>query len=290
MLYIICLFLGLGVFLVASSVLASISAASQLRQRLPIEVTPTKKPKVGLYFYFIPIFLLSSFLLEKLKFKEALQQKLNAAHTKLTAVQFFSIQLVSMVALPFLASSLVSAKSGALVVAVALGFFLPQIWLKKKILQRKQILSRLLPETIDLLGLCMEAGLDFTTALEWIVKKTRHTPLVEELGFVLEEIKWGKSRAQALKDMAKRYDLSELNSFVQTLVQAERMGTPVVEVLSIISEDTRTQRFHRGEREALKSPIKMLIPLIFCILPVIGIVIGGPILIQFTAGNMFKSF
>lgn len=288
MLYIIASLFGLGIFLVISSAFASISATKELRQRLAIQTVPSRK--LGLGFIFVPLSAPSNFILEKLKLREPLQRNLNAIHSKITPTQFLSIKLVLMVGLAVLPYILFSANPVTLLVGFLLGFSIPDLWIKRRISQRKQVIARLLPESIDLLGLCMEAGLDFTTALEWIVRKTRHTHLVEELVFVLEEIKWGKPRGQALKDMAKRFNLSELNSFVQTLVQAERMGTPVVEVFSIISEDTRLQRYHRGERFALKAPIKMLIPLIFCILPVIAIVIGGPILIQFLQGSLFKAF
>ena len=144
-----------------------------------------------------------------------------------------------------------------------------------------------IPETVDLLGLCVEAGLDFTSSVKWVLDKVQLNPMMEELAFVLEEIKWGKPRTQALKDMGKRLDISEISSFVQTLVQAERMGTPVSEAFLILSEDARMQRFHRGERIAMQAPIKILIPLIFCILPVIGIVVGGPILLQFMTNKLF---
>jgi tight adherence protein C len=140
-----------------------------------------------------------------------------------------------------------------------------------------------------LIGLCVEAGLDFTASVQWIAdKKIFNNPLMEELIFVLEEIKWGKPRIQALKDMSARVSIPEVKSLVYTLVQAEKMGTPVSEAFNALSEDTRLMRFRRGERFAAKAPIKILIPLIFCILPVIGIVIGGPILLQFMQGNMFK--
>jgi tight adherence protein C len=134
----------------------------------------------------------------------------------------------------------------------------------------------------------MDAGLDFTMSMDWIVKKTRSNPMIEELAFVLEEIKWGKPRLQALKDMTKRLDSPDVRSFVNTLSQAERMGTPVIEVLGMLCEDVRQQRSQRGERIALQAPMKMLIPLIFCILPVIGIVIAGPIILQFLQGGLFK--
>jgi tight adherence protein C len=228
-------------------------------------------------------------LLEKFKLAQPMQDKLDAAHLRLSVEEFFNLQLFLMLTLSFLTFFFVS-QSGpwVILVGVGLGYLVPELYLRQKIAQRKYAIARLLPETVDLLGLCVEAGLDFTSAVQWVVEKVAHNPLVEELGFVLEEIKWGKPRIQALKDMSRRLNISEVSSFVQTLVQADRMGTPVAEAFGILSEDTRLQRFHRGERIAMQAPIKILFPLIFCILPVIGIVIGGPIFLQFMQGGLLK--
>lgn len=235
------------------------------------------------------IFPFSKMLLEKLKLEEKIKRKLDAAHVKLTAAEFFNIKLLFVVALTVGTLVAFGGSPNApslLVVAFGLGYLIPDMFLSQKIGQRKKTIARLLPETVDLLGLCVEGGLDFTSAVKWIIEKTTTNPMVEELAFVLEEIKWGKPRTQALRDMAKRLNVPEVSSFVQTLVQAERMGTPVGEAFGILSEDTRMQRFHQGERYAMQAPIKILIPLIFCILPVIGIVIGGPIFLQFMQGNI----
>jgi tight adherence protein C len=97
----------------------------------------------------------------------------------------------------------------------------------------------------------------------------------------------GKPRVEALRDMSRRLNIPDVTSFVRTLVQADRMGTPVEEAFRILSEDTRMRRFHRGERQAMKAPLKMLIPLIFCILPVILIIVAGPILIRFMKEGAF---
>lgn len=228
-------------------------------------------------------------ILEKLRLDLKIKNRLDAGHLKLTAVEFFNLKLLLMVLLAGLAPLFIGkADPLVIVVALAFGYIIPDIWVNKKISQRKYQIARLLPETVDLLGLCVEAGLDFTTAVKWLIEKTPANPMVEELSFVLEEIKWGKPRTQSLKDMSKRLSIPEVSSFVQTLVQAERMGTPVAEAFSILSEDTRLQRFHRGERYAMQAPIKILIPLIFCILPVIAIVIGGPIFLQFMQGGILK--
>lgn len=290
MIYLIFLFIIAAIILVIIGVWDIINSKTQIRQRLPAADLAHRR-KADLLRYLSPLFGFSNLLLKKLNLKEKIYQRLYAARVKLNPAEFLSMKLVIMVGLAFASYFIFNKMILPLMFLIfVLGYFIPDFWLSKRIAQRKQAIGRLLPETVDLLGLCMEAGLDFSMSMEWIVKKTRSNPMVEELAFVLEEIKWGKSRLQALKDMAKRLDFPEIRSFVQTLTQAERMGTPVVEVLSILSEDVRMQRTQRGERIALQAPLKMLIPLIFCILPVIGIVIAGPIILQFLQGGMFKGF
>ncbi|MFH1441991.1 MAG: type II secretion system F family protein [Candidatus Omnitrophota bacterium] len=267
---------------------------SQFTARRPVLLNAEhKRPKVikikSLISWTVP---LSRMIVEKLRLDEKIRNRLAAGNVKFSSGEFFSLKLITITVLSIITFFAVKkVEPIILVVVLAIGYILPDLWLKKKISQRKNSIARLLPETVDLLGLCVEAGLDFATATKWLIEKTpQSNPMVEELAFVLEEIKWGKPRSQALKDMSRRLNIPEVSSFVQTLVQAERMGTPVAEAFAILSEDTRMQRFHRGERYAMQAPIKILIPLVFCILPVIAIIIGGPIFLQFMQGNLFKGF
>jgi len=257
--------------------------------KLDVAHETQQQKKLKMRSYLSRIFPFSQNLLEKFQLNIRIKNKLDAAHIHLTALEYFNVKLaviILMVILSFFALGKVGPV--VILVAVALGYIAPDILVNRKISQRKYSIARMLPETVDLLGLCVEAGLDFTTSVKWVIEKVPKNPIIEELAFVLEEIKWGKPRTQALKDMAKRLNIPEVSSFVQTLVQAERMGTPVAEAFTILSEDTRLQRFHRGERFAMQAPIKILIPLIFCILPVIAIVVGGPIFLQFTQGGLLK--
>jgi tight adherence protein C len=226
-------------------------------------------------------------LLEKFKLDVGIKMRINAGHLRLLPHEFFNLKILLIIGCSLIPYFITNKLDYYILIGAAFGYIAPDIWLNKKITARKNAIARVLPETVDLLGLCVEAGLDFTSSVKWVLDKVRLNPMMEELAFVLEEIKWGKPRTQALKDMGKRLDISEISSFVQTLVQAERMGTPVSEAFLILSEDTRMQRFHRGERIAMQAPIKILIPLIFCILPVIGIVVGGPILLQFMTNKLF---
>jgi len=216
-----------------------------------------------------------------------IKNKIDAAHINISPVAFFNLKIIIMLIFVSLSFVIIGKFDLiAILFSIVIGYILPDIYLKQKLAKRKNLITRRLPETVDLLGLCIEAGLDFVSAVKWVIDKTPGTAMTEELVFVVEEIKWGKPRIQALKDMSRRLDIPEMSSFVQTIIQAERMGTPVAEAFTIISEDARAQRFHRGQRIALQAPIKILLPLIFFIMPVIGIVIGGPILLQFMQGGL----
>lgn len=279
------------ILIIASIWLITLGASSpkkhsRLWRRLPDE---EQSKKMRLRSYLAPILSFSQLILEKLRLEERTRKTLTNSHVKLLPSELFTLKVLLMLLFGLLVIvTLGKAQIIFIVAALALGYLIPDFWLYRKITQRKYTIARLLPEAVDLLSLCIEAGLDFTTSIKWIIDKTRSNPMVEELGFVLEEIKWGKPRTQALRDMAKRLNIAEVSSFVQTLVQAERMGTPVAEAFTILSEDTRLRRFHSGERIAMQAPIKILLPLIFFILPVIAIIIGGPIFLQFTQGGMLQ--
>jgi len=257
-------------------------------RRLPLPQETGKAirwAKIGIYISSIIPF--SKRLLVNLKLEGKIRKNLEAAHFTITPEGYFNLKLIIILLLVILTYLIVGKNEPAMfLLPVILGYILPDFWLKKKISSRKTAIVRYLPETVDLLGLCVEAGLDFSSALKWITEKITPNPTIEELSVVAKEIKLGKTRVQALKDMSKRLNIPELNSFVQTLVQAERMGNPVADSFRIISEETRAMRFQRGERLALQAPLKILIPLVFCILPVIAIVVGGPLILQFMQGNL----
>lgn len=176
-----------------------------------------------------------------------------------------------------------------ILLAGLVGFLIPSLWLKARIRRRHRAIVKLLPEVIDIWSLCVGAGLDFLGSLNRVValKAFKDEPLIEELAMALQEVRLGKRRFEAFKAMAKRVNLPELSSFVRTLVQADRMGTPVAEVLEVHSEDMRLYRFTRAERAALRAPIKILVPLIFFIMPCVGIIVAAPIFLQFMRQNPF---
>lgn len=175
-------------------------------------------------------------------------------------------------------------------IGVITGFFIPDLFAWNKVKAKKAAIIKIFPETIDLLDMCINAGADFLSAIKWVVEKSQSNPFIEQLAIVLSEIQVGKSRTQALKDMAARLKLADISSFARTIIQSERMGTSIEEAFRNLSEDTRGKRFQSGERYAIKASLKILFPLLFCILPAILIIVAGPIIIKFTSGELIPKF
>ena len=139
---------------------------------------------------------------------------------------------------------------------------------------------RNLPYELDLLTLAVEAGLDFVGGLQKVVEKGRGGPLSDELQLVLRSIRLGRTRSEALMEMAERVQVPAVRSWVRTLVQADRMGTPLGRVLRLQSERLRQRRSQDAERRANEAPVKMLFPLIFFIFPTVFLILFGPIVFR----------
>ncbi len=167
---------------------------------------------------------------------------------------------------------------------IAIGFFVPYLYLGNMTSSRRLSFSRDLPEVVDLLSLCVDAGLDFMNSLGRVVKEFRRCPTTEELGMVLQEVRVGKRRRDALRAFSTRVQTAEASTFARTLVQADRMGTGIGEALRILSEDMRIQRYHWAERFAQQAPLKMLLPLLFSLFASL-IIVAGPIMVQFLEGG-----
>ena len=143
---------------------------------------------------------------------------------------------------------------------------------------RKKAILRGVPDTLDLLTISVRAGLGFDGALAKVVEKTSG-PLAEEFRRVLAEVRMGKARRDALRDMVARTDVPALTNFIGAIIQAEQLGVAISKVLQIQSEQLRIERRQRAEEMAAKAPIKMLFPLVGCIFPSMFIVILGPAII-----------
>ena len=163
----------------------------------------------------------------------------------------------------------------------AIAFFMPKTWLRDQVKKRHFEITRSLPYAIDLLTLSVEAGLDFSAAVGMVVEKGQPGALREEFSILLSEMKMGKTRATALRNLMERVDLLPLSSFIRALIQADKMGTSLGKILRIQSTQMRIERTQRAEKLANEAPVKMLGPLIMCIFPTIFMVLFGPIIYNF---------
>ncbi|MFI7589476.1 type II secretion system F family protein [Spongisporangium articulatum] len=156
-----------------------------------------------------------------------------------------------------------------------LGWFAPTMWIYQVGYDRSEQLRRQLPDTLDLLTISVEAGLAFDAALAQVAHKTEGA-LAMELHRVLQEMQIGTGRIDALRGLADRTDLDELRIFVGAMVQADSFGIPVANVLRVQSKEMRVRRSQRAEEKAQQVPVKILFPLIFCIMPALFVVVLGP--------------
>lgn len=159
------------------------------------------------------------------------------------------------------------------------GFFLPQIMLSTRITRRQKEIRNAMPDALDLLTICVEAGLGFDAAMSKVAEKWE-TELSVAFARVIREVQLGKLRREALKDMADRLGIPELTSFVAAIIQSEQLGVSLAKVLRIQSDQMRLKRRQRAEEEAHKAPIKMIIPLALLVFPSIMIIILTPAAIQ----------
>ena len=169
----------------------------------------------------------------------------------------------------------------ALFVGGLLGWAYPAIWLRERLLQRKRELLRSLPFYLDIITLCVEAGLNIQGALIQSVAKGPKGVLQDEFQRVLRDIRAGKSRADALRSMALRLNEPTATHFTTAVIQAESMGMNLGPVLRAQADQRRVERFLRAEKLAMEAPVKMLFPLIAFIFPCTFIVLFFPIAIQF---------
>ena len=164
---------------------------------------------------------------------------------------------------------------------MAAGFFLPDVLLYNSGLKRQQRLAVSLPEGLDLLTICVEAGLGFDAALAQVARNL-NGPLAAEFARVLQEMQIGKSRAEAMRAMAERTSVPELRAFVSALTQSSELGIPVANVLREQAKEMRVRRRQRAEAQAQKIPVKITFPLIGCLLPALFVIVLGAGIIEIT--------
>ncbi len=219
---------------------------------------------------------------------EATRHKLELggiAH-KLKAAQFLGIRIMGALVLGML--SLLVAFAGSIpfgqrllviIVSFGLGYLVPGIWLGSKIKRRQDDVLKALPDALDLLTICVEAGLDFTSAMQKVAEKWDNE-LSAAFMRTVQEMQLGKLRREALRNMADSMDVSDVTSFVAAIVQADSLGVSMAKVMHIQSDTMRMKRRQRAEEKARQAPVKMMLPLVFFIFPTILIVLLGPAIIQ----------
>ncbi|WP_221568534.1 type II secretion system F family protein [Alkalihalobacillus sp. TS-13] len=205
----------------------------------------------------------------------------------MTTFEYRLIQLGLILIIPFLAGgwgALSGFKLGGIILSVSfamlVAIILPPYYLKSKMKARSQSALRELPDVLDLLTVSLEAGLGFDGALSKVVSK-KEGVLSMEFHRCLEEIRLGKTRREALRGVRERLTVDEINILISSILQAEKLGIGMVNVLRVQSEEVRDQRKQRAEQEAMKAPVKMLFPLVLFIFPSLFIVLLGPAIIQF---------
>jgi tight adherence protein C len=164
------------------------------------------------------------------------------------------------------------------------GFFAPSMFLYQKAYDRSSQLSRELPDAIDLLTISVESGLGFDAAIQQVAHNT-DGPLSDEFSRMLREMQIGQGRSAALRGLAERTNVPEVRNFVSAMVQADAFGIPIAQVLRVQSSEIRVKRRQRAEEKAQQVPVKITVPLIFCILPCLFIAVMGP-----AAISMMDSF
>lgn len=167
------------------------------------------------------------------------------------------------------------------IAAAALGYYLPDAVLRLRIQRRQLALLHAFPDALDLLRLCVQAGLGLDAAIERVGREMRHARpvLSEEFALTGLALRAGSSRAEALRNLSQRVGLKDIDALVTMLIQADRFGTSVSESLAVYADSLRTQRRLRAEEAAAKLPVKLLIPLVFCVFPSLLTVLLGPVVV-----------
>jgi tight adherence protein C len=189
---------------------------------------------------------------------------------------FKSIAMIGLAAFGLFAGSSKGAAVLLFVIAGAVaGFLLPDLLVYNSGVKRQESIQKALPDSMDMLTVCVEAGLGFDAALTQVARNTEG-PLMREFARVLQEMQFGKSRTEALTALSERTTVAELKSVVVSLVQAAKLGIPIAAVLREQGKEMRLKRRQRAEEKAQKVTVKILFPLIFCLLPALFIVVMGP--------------
>lgn len=177
-----------------------------------------------------------------------------------------------------------------LVILPPAGYAYPDIWLRDKIGFRRRRVAKEFPFLLDLLVLSMRAGLNYSTSLGQAISSLPNGPVKDEFGKLLREIRAGKIRRDALIDLASRMDIPSVHNFVAAINQAEETGGEIVDVLTVQAEQRRVERFNEAEAAANKAPVKMLIPMMLFLFPIVFMLVGFIMIVKLAETDMLPEF
>ena len=247
------------------------------------------RPPVGFRIMWLPIQWIAHYLgpVLPLSFRQRMIVKLRLAGLDyaMSPEQFVAGQILcgtfAALLLDWLLSSFGQPVQWYPVLAFAAGYMFPFIWMRDRIQLRRRDVLKTLPFFLDIITLCVEAGLNLTGALQQAVAKGPNGPLRDEIARVLRDVRAGRSRLDALRTFADRMNEPSITNFVSALVQAEATGMNLGPIMRAQSEQRRAERFARAEKLAMEAPVKLLFPLIAFIFPCTFVVIGFPIAMKF---------
>ena len=228
----------------------------------------------------------------KLKYRNLYRQKLaNAGLTKdISPEEFMALKLFMILGGPFaflIVRFIMEATWPLSITPVMgiIGYIYPNIWVNGLIQKRADEVLRAMPFIIDMLALSVEAGLDFMAAIQRVIEKAPRSPLVEEFETLIRETKIGSSRAEGLRQLGWRVNIIEINSFCATLIAADSVGASIGPLLKQLSSELRVKRSSRAEQAGATAATKILIPMIFFILPAVLVAIFAPMILKMMNGG-----
>ncbi len=229
---------------------------------------------------------------------DAVRHKLELAGVahKIKPAQFLAYRIGGAFVLGALSLLIIFASDVAIgrklliiVVSFVMGYMLPIIWLGSKITKRQEEITKSLPDALDLLTICIEAGLGFDSAMQKVAEKWDNE-LSRAFTRTVQEMQLGKLRREALRSMADSMDVPDMTSFTAAIIQADQLGVSMAKVMRIQSDTMRMKRRQRAEEKARQAPVKMMFPLVFFIFPTILIVLLGPALISIKESGALGAF
>ncbi|MCG8669817.1 MAG: type II secretion system F family protein [Pseudomonadales bacterium] len=230
---------------------------------------------------------------------EKLSQRLSAGGVNYAVMpeEFVTLKWVCLVVGAVTAIFLYSVNEGlgpeALVIVVSsipIGYIYPDLWLNDRIRFRRRVVEKDFPFLLDLLVLSMRAGLNYSSSLGQAISSLPNGPVKDEFGKLLREIRAGKIRRQALLDLGARMNIPSVNNFVAAMNQAEETGGEIVEVLTVQAEQKRSERFSSAEEQANKAPVKMLLPMMLFLFPIVFMLVGFIMVVKLAETNLLPEF